>query len=97
MNTELCYLSAIEALELFQSRKLSPVELTRALIEQAECVESEINAFSHTYFEEAMDQAKASELRYLKVSPDLYKATVSLAACRLPRNKNFDQRLLSAS
>ncbi len=69
MNTELCYLSAIEALELFQSRQLSPAELMSALIEQAESVESEINAFSHTFFEEAMDQTKASELRYLKGEP----------------------------
>mgnify|MGYP000923946173 CR=1 FL=1 len=35
-NDDICYLTATEALALFRKRKLSPVELTRALIDRAE-------------------------------------------------------------
>jgi len=66
MSQELCFLSANEALDLFKSRELSPVELMAALIQRSEVKEPEINAFSHTFFEQAMEQARASEIRYGK-------------------------------
>ncbi len=69
MSQELCYLSANEALDLFKSRELSPVELMAALIQRSEVEESKINAFSHTFFEQAMEQARASEIRYGKGEP----------------------------
>lgn len=62
--TELCYLSATEAARLFRSRELSPVELMQAVIDQAESVEPEINAFTYRYFDEAMTAAKRSEVRF---------------------------------
>ena len=37
-NDDLCYLSAVHALKLFKKRKLSPVELTKALIARADAV-----------------------------------------------------------
>ena len=43
---ELCYLSATEARRLFKSKKLSPVELLQAVIDQAGKVEPSINAFA---------------------------------------------------
>ena len=64
MSVELCYLSAIEAIELFRSRKLSPVDLLQALIAQSERHEQDINAFSDTFFEPALEQARAAESRY---------------------------------
>jgi Asp-tRNA(Asn)/Glu-tRNA(Gln) amidotransferase A subunit family amidase len=69
MSNPLHYLSATEALEQFRSRELSPVELMQAVIDQAETWEPHINAFSHRFFEEAMDEAKASEARYVKGEP----------------------------
>ena len=65
-DNELCYLSAVEALRSFRDKKLSPVELMRAVIERAEAVEPTINAFTYTYFDEAMAQAKAAEAKYAK-------------------------------
>jgi len=65
---DLVYLSATEALRLFKSRELSPVELMTAIIDQSEEVEPKINAFSDKYFEKAIDQAKEAEKRYLDKS-----------------------------
>ncbi|MEM9093479.1 MAG: amidase [Pseudomonadota bacterium] len=61
---ELCSLSAEEALARFRDRSLSPVELTEAVIARAEATEPVVNALTYTYFEEALDAAKAAEKRY---------------------------------
>ncbi len=65
-DTELCYLSATEALAAFKSRKLSPVELMGALIARAEAVDPKINAFPMKHFERALSEAKKAEARYMK-------------------------------
>src|SRR5262245_11197837 len=64
--SELHYLSATEALALFRERKLSPVELMRAVIERAEAVEPRINAFSETFFERALERAALAEARHAR-------------------------------
>ena len=69
MDRELCYLSANEAIRLFRSRTLSPVELMQALITQSERIEPKINAFSDEFFEQALAQARASEKRYKDGQP----------------------------
>jgi len=61
---DLCYLPAAEALRLFRARQLSPVELTEAVIARAAAVEPAINAFAETFYEQALDEAKAAEARY---------------------------------
>jgi Amidase len=63
-GAELCYLPATEALRLFRSGELSPVELARAVIARAEATEPAINAFARTFFEQALEQARAAEARY---------------------------------
>ena len=65
-NDDLCYLSATVALKLFKARKLSPRELMAALVKRAEKVNPAVNCFADRYFDEALDQAKASEARYMK-------------------------------
>lgn len=69
MSEPLYYLSATEALQLFNSRELSPVELMEATVTRSEIWEPHINAFSHTYFEQAMDEARESEARYSRGEP----------------------------
>lgn len=66
MNSDLCYLSAVEALALFRARKLSPVELMQALIDRAGQVEPALNAFSYRFFEDALKAARQAENRYIK-------------------------------
>lgn len=64
--TELHYLSATEALNLFRSRQLSPVDLMQALIARAELVEPVINAFAERMFEHALDAAAEAERSYAR-------------------------------
>ena len=62
--TDLHYLPATQALQEFRTRELSPVELVTAVIERAEAVEPVINAFAETFFDQALEQARAAEARY---------------------------------
>ena len=63
-DLDLCYLPGHRALKLFRARELSPVDLVRAQIRRAETVESELNAFTDRYFDEALDQAHRAEEVY---------------------------------
>lgn len=65
-DLDLCYLSAGEALSRFKNRTLSPVELLRALIARAEAVEPKVNALPMKHFEQALEQAKKAEAKYMK-------------------------------
>jgi len=65
-DTELCYLSAGEALGRFKARRLSPVELMLAVIARAQKVEPKINAFPIKHYDRALEQAKAAESKYMK-------------------------------
>ena len=69
MTTELCYLTAMEALDRFKARTLSPVELLKTLIDRAEKVEPQINAFTYEYYDEALDLAREAEQRYATGNP----------------------------
>ena len=65
-DEDICYLSATEALNRFRRRKLSPVELMQAVIERAERLEPAINAFTATFYERALEQAKKAEAKYMR-------------------------------
>ena len=65
-DLDLCYLPGYKALELFRTRQLSPVDVVEAQIRRAEQVEGELNAFTDTYFYEALDQAREAEAAYGK-------------------------------
>lgn len=69
-DRDLCYLPATRALEMFRAKELSPVDLLQAQISRAEEVEPTTNALTFTYFEEALEAAKAAEARYAKGEPD---------------------------
>lgn len=57
-------MSAVEAIDLFISRELSPVELMQAVIARAEETEPAVNSLCHTFFREALRQARKAEARY---------------------------------
>jgi amidase len=64
-DLDLCYLSAIEALDLFRQRALSPRELVDAIIRRIEAVNPVINAFGDCFLDEAKTAATAAERRWL--------------------------------
>ena len=66
---DLSYVSAVDALRMFRSGDLSPVELMSSIIERTEEVESRINAFVEYTFDQAMDQAREAEARYAGTGP----------------------------
>ena len=65
-STDLHYLSATDALGLFRRRELSPRELMEAVIARAEEVEPTINAFTDTFFKEALAAAGAAADAYAR-------------------------------
>jgi aspartyl-tRNA(Asn)/glutamyl-tRNA(Gln) amidotransferase subunit A len=67
--TDVHYLPAVDALRLFASGDLSPVELAEAVIKRAEAVEPVINAFAATRYEQALEAARAAEARYAGRGP----------------------------
>ncbi|MDH3691587.1 MAG: amidase, partial [Gammaproteobacteria bacterium] len=67
-NLDLCYLSATEALKLFKSRQLSPIELAQAVIQRAETIAPTVNPFADRYFDQAMDRARRAETKYTRAN-----------------------------
>lgn len=65
-DVDLCYLSASEAIAGFKAKKFSPVDVLKAQITRIEAVNTKLNAFTYTFFDKAMSQARAAEARYHK-------------------------------
>ncbi|MBI3935816.1 MAG: amidase [Betaproteobacteria bacterium] len=61
MATDLHYLTITEAARLIQSGKLSPVELTQALLARIESLDPQLNAFITVTADLALKQAKEAE------------------------------------
>ena len=63
-DTEIGYLSALELLDAYHAKQLSPVEVTEAVLRRLEAVEPKINAFVTVTAELALEQARAAEAAY---------------------------------
>jgi len=61
---DLHYLGANEALRLFRSRELSPVELLEAVLERIDAVNPRVNALTEQLVEEAVTAARRAEQQY---------------------------------
>ena len=70
-EADLHYISATNAIAAFKARRLSLVELMAAVIDRAAPVNPKINAFTYTFFDRAMGQARAAEARYAKTDGQL--------------------------
>lgn len=66
VDSELCYITATEAIDAFKAKKLSPVELMEAVIGRSEDVNSKLNALTYTFYDRALEQAKEAEAKYMK-------------------------------
>lgn len=60
----LCYASVDQLIDLFKTKKASPVDLLKAQIKQIETYNSKVNCITYTHFDEAMKEARQSEDRY---------------------------------
>src|SRR5690242_4111474 len=65
---DLCTLTAVELLEAYRKHELSPLEVTRAVLERIEKLNPVLNAFC-LVSEQALDDAKQSESRWLAGQP----------------------------
>ena len=65
MADELCYLSAVDLIERYRARTLSPVEVTEAVLARIERLNPRLTAFVTTTPELALDQAREAERAYL--------------------------------
>lgn len=69
MTADLAYLTAGELIALYRSRKLSPVDATKAALEAIDRHNSAFNAFCLVDGEAALAQARASEDRWQRNEP----------------------------
>jgi aspartyl-tRNA(Asn)/glutamyl-tRNA(Gln) amidotransferase subunit A len=68
MTADLCFLTATELLDGYRKHQLSPVEVTRAVLERIEKLNPVLNAFN-LISDRALDDAKASEARWMAGQP----------------------------
>jgi amidase len=69
MENRLEYMPAHRQLEMFRAKQLSPREVLKAQAERFQGVGPGLNAFTSEHFEEALEQARESEERYLRGDP----------------------------
>src|SRR5690606_40443292 len=59
--TDLAYMSLVEVASLLQKRELSPVELTRHLLDRIERVDKRLHSYRTVFAERALEQARQAE------------------------------------
>jgi len=65
-DNEIAYASAVELLELYRSKALSPVEATGLILDRLDALQPKINAFCLVDRDGAMKAARVSERRWLR-------------------------------
>jgi aspartyl-tRNA(Asn)/glutamyl-tRNA(Gln) amidotransferase subunit A len=68
-NEDVAYLGAAELVAAYGRRELSPVEVTRIVLERIDALNPRLNAFTLVDHESAMRDAKASEARWNRGEP----------------------------
>jgi aspartyl-tRNA(Asn)/glutamyl-tRNA(Gln) amidotransferase subunit A len=69
MSEQLCFMSATALRDQIRRRALSPVEVTRAVLDRAERLQPELNCFITICRDEAMAQARAAEQALMRGDP----------------------------
>jgi aspartyl-tRNA(Asn)/glutamyl-tRNA(Gln) amidotransferase subunit A len=85
--TQLAQCTALELLELYRARQVSPVDATRAVLDRIDAIDSTLNAFRWVARDEALQAAKQSEARWNSGRPcgDLDGVPVSIKDLILTR------------
>jgi len=69
VNIELQFLSGTQLTREYRKKRLSPVEVTKAILNQIKAYNEKLNAFRIVDEEDALAQAKNSEARWVKGEP----------------------------
>ena len=69
MSEELCFMSATQLIRKYRNKKLSPVEVARAVLDRIAKFDGKLNAFCHIDEEGVMNMARHSEARWQKGEP----------------------------
>src|SRR5262245_51820738 len=69
LMSELCFISATELVAHYRKRSLSPVEVTRAVLARIEALNLKVNAYCLIDAQSALDDARASEGRWMRGAP----------------------------
>jgi aspartyl-tRNA(Asn)/glutamyl-tRNA(Gln) amidotransferase subunit A len=67
--TDLCFTSAVELAELIRRRTLSPVEVTRAVLERTDRLNTRLGAYVMVHAERALGEARAAERAVMAGEP----------------------------
>src|SRR5215813_5242230 len=59
--TDICFMPGVELTDAIRTKKLSAVEVTRAVLDRIAGLEPKLNAFACLAAEEAMDSARAAD------------------------------------
>src|SRR5213083_3558917 len=65
-SADFCFTPATELARLIRARQISPVELTRAVLERVERLNPIVNAFCTVTADAALDAARATELAVVR-------------------------------
>jgi aspartyl-tRNA(Asn)/glutamyl-tRNA(Gln) amidotransferase subunit A len=69
LSVELCFLPATELVARYRARTLSPIEVTRAVLDRIRALNPKLNAYCLVDEEGALAAARAAEARWLKGAP----------------------------
>jgi len=69
MSEDLCYMPAADLVAAYRAGKLSPVEVTQALLKRIAAINPKVNAYNLVDEDSALRDAKASEVRWKAGKP----------------------------
>jgi aspartyl-tRNA(Asn)/glutamyl-tRNA(Gln) amidotransferase subunit A len=69
MSEDLCYMPAVDLVAAYRAGKLSPVEVTQALLTRIAAINPKVNAYNLVDEDSALRDAKASEARWKAGQP----------------------------
>ena len=68
-DSDLCFTAATDLVDAIRAKKLSSVEITRAVLKRIERLEPKLNAFAYLAADEAMDAAQAADRALARGEP----------------------------
>ena len=69
MSSDIYNLSAVELIKLYTNKKLSPVEVTKNIIQRVKTIDKKINSYVFIDEQNAIEEAEQSEKRWMQNSP----------------------------